>query len=267
MQKVLFPLTSVAQERCSSSSLLKNEQDNRDTAPLSVVKFCNSLIHSLTIANCCKLLPSPVNDIPLYVNSCQRLPCSLRVQNVVESLQMITLGAFHSTKIPVRNFGNSTCLMGRYIPVGYFSCKQDTKERYWGQHFVKWKGSFRSDQLKWPDQSKWTTFKADPEYSGRTKPKWSVPLDVSTEFSGILGWMESAPCLYYFDKYLSLRSRRLKWIWAQEKTGRARLFFLALGKPLGQATSLPSLVSLRPAFFSQPIFLSSACYPGYEYQW
>ena len=148
MQKVLFPLTSVAQERCSSSSLLKNEQDNRDTAPLSVVKFCNSLIHSLTIANRCKLLPSPVNDIPLYVNSCQRLPCSLRVQNVVESLQMVTLGAFHSTKIPVRNFGNSTCLMGRYIPVGYCSCKQDTKERYWGQHFVKWKGSFRSDQLK-----------------------------------------------------------------------------------------------------------------------
>ena len=70
MQKVLFPLTSVAQERCSSSSLLNNEQDNRDTAPLSVVKFCNSLIHSLTIANCCKLLPSPVNDIPL----CQLLP-------------------------------------------------------------------------------------------------------------------------------------------------------------------------------------------------
>ena len=258
-------MTSVAQERCSSSSLLNNEQDNRDTAPLSVVKFCNSLIHSLTIANCCKLLPSPVNDIPLYVNSCQRLPCSLRVQNVVESLQMVTLGAFHSTKIPVRNFGNSTCLMGRYIPVGYCSCKQDTKERYWGQHFVKWKGSFRSDQLKWPDQSRWTTFKADPEHSGRTKPKWSVPFDVPTEFSGILGWMESAPCLYYFDKYP--RSRRLKWIWAQEKTGRARLFFLALGKPLGQATPLPSLVSLRPAFFSQPIFLSSACYPGYEYQW
>ena len=30
---------------------------------------------------------------------------------------------------------------------------------------------------------------AGPEYFGRTKPKWSVPLDAPTE---ILGWMESA---------------------------------------------------------------------------
>ena len=58
--------------------------------------------------------------------------------------------------------------------------------------FVKWKGTFRSDRPKWPDRSKWTTFKADPEYSGRTKPKWSVPFDVATEITGILGWMESA---------------------------------------------------------------------------
>ena len=29
--------------------------------------------------------------------------------------------------------------------------------------------------------------KASPEYSGRTKPKWSVPFDVATEISGILG--------------------------------------------------------------------------------
>ena len=36
-------------------------------------------------------------------------------------------------------------------------------------------------------------FKAGPEYSGRTKPKWSVPFDVPTEITGILGWMESAP--------------------------------------------------------------------------
>ena len=59
-------------------------------------------------------------------------------------------------------------------------------------NFVKWKGTFRSDRPKWPDRSKRTTFKAGPEYSGRTKPKWSVPFDVPTEFTGILGWMESA---------------------------------------------------------------------------
>jgi len=31
------------------------------------------------------------------------------------------------------------------------------------------------------------TFKAGPEYSGRTKAKWSVPFAVPTEISGILG--------------------------------------------------------------------------------
>ena len=59
-------------------------------------------------------------------------------------------------------------------------------------NFAKWKGTFRSDRPKWPDRSQWTTFKAGPEYSGRTKPKWSVPFDVPTEITGILGWMESA---------------------------------------------------------------------------
>lgn len=60
--------------------------------------------------------------------------------------------------------------------------------------FVQWKGTFRSDRPKWPDRSKWTmaTFKTGSEYSGRTKPKWSVPFDVPTEISGILGWMENA---------------------------------------------------------------------------
>ena len=33
------------------------------------------------------------------------------------------------------------------------------------------------------DRSKKTTFKVGPEYSGRTKPKWSVPYDVPTEIS------------------------------------------------------------------------------------
>ena len=58
--------------------------------------------------------------------------------------------------------------------------------------FVKWKGTFRSDRLKWPDRSKSTTFKAGPEYSGQTKLKWYVPFDVPNEISRILGWMETA---------------------------------------------------------------------------
>ena len=60
-----------------------------------------------------------------------------------------------------------------------------------GDNFVKWKGTFRSDQLKWPDRSEWTTFKAAPEYSSRTKPKWLVPFDVPTEISGFSGCMKS----------------------------------------------------------------------------
>ena len=47
--------------------------------------------------------------------------------------------------------------------------------------FIYNKETFRSDRPKWPDRSKWTTFKAGPEYSGRTKPNWSVPFDVPTE--------------------------------------------------------------------------------------
>ena len=55
--------------------------------------------------------------------------------------------AFHSTKIPVWNFGNlrvqrnGTFRLHRPDPshraLGYCSCKQDTKERYWGQQFCQ----------------------------------------------------------------------------------------------------------------------------------
>ena len=76
---------------------------------------------------------------------------------------------------------------------GYCSCKQDTKEEYWGQQFCQMERDVRSDRRNLPDRSKWTTFKAGPEYSGRTEPEWSVPFDVPTEISGILGWVESAP--------------------------------------------------------------------------
>ena len=73
-----------------------------------------------------------------------------------------------------------------------------------GNNFNKWKETFQSDRPKWPDRSKWTTFKAGPEYSSRTKPKRSVPFDVATEIFKIWGWMESAPCLCSFSKPLSM---------------------------------------------------------------
>ena len=44
-------------------------------------------------------------------------------------------------------------------------------------NFVKWQGTFWSDRPKWPDRSKWTTFKAGHKYSGQTKSKWTIPFD------------------------------------------------------------------------------------------
>ena len=64
---------------------------------------------------------------------------------------------------------------------------QKTKSGAEENNFAKWKGTFRSDRPEWSDRWKWTTFKIGPEYSGRTNPKWSVPFDVPTEISGILG--------------------------------------------------------------------------------
>ena len=66
---------------------------------------------------------------------------------------------------------------------------------YWGQQsYDKWKGKFRSNWPKWP--IKVDHLKSILEYSGRIKPKWSVPFDVPwTEIAGILGWMEGAKSL------------------------------------------------------------------------
>ena len=106
-----------------------------------------------------------------------------------------------STKIPVWNFVNSTCPMERYIPVAQTWPKPQhvivlvnksriQKSSTRDNNFVKWRGTFWSNRPKWPDQSKWTTFKAGHEDSGQTKPKSTIPFDQPTEISGILGWLE-----------------------------------------------------------------------------
>ena len=88
------------------------------------------------------------------------------------------------------------------------SCKQDTKERYWGQQFWQMER----------DISVWVTKmtrpvtvdhlqSSGPEYSGQTKPKWSVPFDEPTEISRILGWMESAPGVRICSFFNPLSSR------------------------------------------------------------
>ena len=100
-------------------------------------------------------------------------------------------GVFHSTKSLLWKFENSTAKWNgsfrfhRSVPshrvFAYCSCcKQDTKERYWGQQFCQMEGTFWSDRPKRVDWSKRTTFKCGPKYSGRTEPKcwkWFIPFD------------------------------------------------------------------------------------------
>ena len=83
-------------------------------------------------------------------------------------------------------FINSTCPMEWYTPVAQTQPKPQhvnvlvsriQKSSTRDNNFVRWRGTFRSDRPKWPDQSKWTTFKAGHEYSGQTKPKWTIPFD------------------------------------------------------------------------------------------
>ena len=104
------------------------------------------------------------------------------------------LGAFHSTKIPVWNFGNSTCPMEQSLPVANTRPKpppvwlQNTKEQYWGQQFCQMERdiSVRPTDITGP-------VKEDHLQSwSRIFRKWSVPFDVPSEISGILSWMESA---------------------------------------------------------------------------
>ena len=107
-----------------------------------------------------------------------------------------SMGAFYWTKfrfeIQFRKFHvpNETVLwlrLHRPDPsqraFGYCSCKQDTKERYAGQQFVQMERNISFRPIKMDHT---------PSNSGRTKPKWSIPLDVPTEISGILGRLESA---------------------------------------------------------------------------
>ena len=113
-------------------------------------------------------------------------------------------GRFLLDKIPVWNFGNSTCPMERYCDSGCTDPTQNNArlvivlvrsiqkcgtEEVWGEQFGEMERdiSFRPTKMTRP-------VKVDhaPSNFGRTKPKWSIPLAVPTEISGILGWIESA---------------------------------------------------------------------------
>ena len=65
---------------------------------------------------------------------------------------------------------DSSCLKCHTL-LALCSWKQGTEEGYWEQQICLMKREFRSDR------SKWTTLRAGPKYSGRTKPKWSFPFN------------------------------------------------------------------------------------------
>ena len=89
---------------------------------------------------------------------------------------------------------------------GYCSCKQDTKERYWGQQFCQMERSIltwvpEAFHARFPVSETTHETKVAREKKNLWYPGWGHfgPVDqndqmyVPTEVSRILGWMESAP--------------------------------------------------------------------------
>ena len=101
---------------------------------------------------------------------------------------------------------------------------------------------------KWPDRSKWTTFKAGHEYSGRTRLKRSVPFDIPTEICRILGWMDST--LEFLSKTLMTIT---DCTWSIEENILPFVIFRPM-KALGELM-LP-LKSLSPNKLTQKLYQS-----------
>ena len=122
------------------------------------------------------------------------------------------MGTFHSTKIQLWNFRNSTFPMERYILVaqtqpkplriiGYCSCKQDTEDWYWGKQFCQnGRGHFglthwneRTNQSEVPSKVQvWDYFpniSVRPNRTIRVCSIWFL-----TKISSTLGWMDSTVC-------------------------------------------------------------------------
>ena len=89
---------------------------------------------------------------------------------------------------------------------GYCSCKQDTKEQFWGQRFCQMERdiSVRPTEMTRPVKDDYLQSWSWIYPSDQTEMVRSI--DVSTEISGILGWIESAHvvfCLFFFCRFPS----------------------------------------------------------------
>ena len=100
---------------------------------------------------------------------------------------------------------NSTFQLQRPDPshcaFGYCSCKQDTKEQYWGQQFCQMERDFsvQPTEMTRPVKEDHLQSWSQIFWLDQTKMVLSFYFDVPTNISGILGWMESAPdCILFF---------------------------------------------------------------------
>ena len=121
--------------------------------------------------------------MPLYqVLTLKRV---LRYMHSYLTLLMANIKKWKETATDSNYLKCHTLLAALHFPLETTSCswKQNTKERYWGQQFRQMESdiSVRPTEITRPVE---VAFKAGPEYSGRTKPKWSVPFHVPTEIFG-----------------------------------------------------------------------------------
>ena len=94
---------------------------------------------------------------------------------------------FEISEIPRAQWNGTFRLNRPHRAFGYCSCKQDTRERYWGQQFCQMERdiSVRRIEMTRP-------IKVDHLLSWSRIFGSDQTFDVQTKISGILGWMESA---------------------------------------------------------------------------
>ena len=121
----------------------------------------------------------------------------------------LSTGTFHSTKIPVWNFGNSMCPMEQYIPVAHV--------KTWPKPLRIWllflqagyksavlgitllsngKGDFGRTDWNYHTGQRGPTSKLVPNISVGTNQNGPFHFDVQTKISRIIGWIEINGLMY-----------------------------------------------------------------------
>ena len=104
------------------------------------------------------------------------------------------MGAFHSTKTPVRSFGNSACPMERYIPDAQTQPKLPRVYLLtsWKQNIVKWKGTFWSHRTEMTGSVKIDHLQRWSQIFRSDRTETVLSIWFLTTISEVFYWMESA---------------------------------------------------------------------------